>query len=698
MMRRERRPRPRHWKTRPTAMKIWAARHRQPDLRQPFNLELHTSWARVFLAFVTGVTLLSLFGQWTTIFDINPAFHPFCYFAIAIITVGLFVEVDTRGTMKVLWNLGVVWLCGIFIWMMDQALFNGIITAGVGQDALSIAIAIFTIAVIFAASGRLQLSIILASVLWYLLGAANFLVYTFRGDPLFFGDLLALRTALDVSDGYRIEFTGNFVAGTLMLGALMVLALWTQRDLSGLGVRRKRILQGSVLTACVVAVACFMGGNTEAYYYSWDAQSNDYLYSFGVNIKMLNIKRPEGYDKKTVESITQGAKAEAEGINQRATGKKPTVIAVMNESFSDLKAVADFKTDVDYMPFYHSLQENTIKGNLYVDVLGGGTCDSEYTFLSGNTTAFVPDNARPYQLYVKENTPTLVSTLNDQGYTSHAIHPGAPNAWNRDSVYPDFGFTDFYTGDDFYLNENESFTRSLISDQATYDQVVRLYENRGTETPFIFDVTIANHGGYEVMTEDLEPVHLMNMKGSYPMAEVYLSLIKKADAEIQNLVTYFSNQSEPVVLVFFGDHQPTIEPAFYEEIMGKPMSEWTEEELQKRFVTPFFIWANYDIPEAEVGDLSVNYLSSLLLRTAGLKETAYNAYSLDMAKTLPVISKKGVKDTQGNYYALGDAEKQLDALGDYHMVMYNNLFDAKHRCQDVFHLDQGMTDLSEEKK
>ncbi|MGL4548004.1 hypothetical protein [Eubacterium aggregans] len=212
------------------------------------------------MAFVTVVTLLSLFGQWTTIFDINPEFHPFCYFAIAIITVGLFVEVDTLWTMKVLWNIGVVWPCGIFIWMMDQALFNGIITAGVGQDALSIAIAIFTIAVIFAASGRLQLSIILASVIWYLLGAANFRVYTFRGDPLFFGDLLALRTALDVSDGYRIELTGNFVAGTLMLGALIVLALWTQRDLSGLWVRRKRILQGSVLTACVVAVACFMGG------------------------------------------------------------------------------------------------------------------------------------------------------------------------------------------------------------------------------------------------------------------------------------------------------------------------------------------------------------------------------------------------------------------------------------------------------
>lgn len=50
-----------------------------------------------------------------------------------------------------------------------------------------------------------------------------------------------------------------------------------------------------------------------------------------------------------------------------------------------------------------------------------------------------------------------------------------------------------------------------------------------------------------------------------------------------------------------------------------------------------------------------------------MKETAYNAYSfLDMAKTLPVISKKGVKDTQGNYFILGDAEKQLDALGDYH--------------------------------
>ena len=63
-------------------------------------------------------------------------------------------------------------------------------------------------------------------------------------------------------------------------------------------------------------------------------------------------------------------KAEEENRNINVSGKKttkqtPNVIAVMNESFSDLSVLGDFKTNQDYMPFYHSLKKNTIKGNMY---------------------------------------------------------------------------------------------------------------------------------------------------------------------------------------------------------------------------------------------------------------------------------------------------------------------------------------------
>ena len=57
------------------------------------------------------------------------------------------------------------------------------------------------------------------------------------------------------------------------------------------------------------------------------------------------------------------------------------------------------------MPYIHSLQKNTKKGYLYVPVFGGGTSDTEYEVLTGNSKQFLPNGGIAYQLYwVKMNT------------------------------------------------------------------------------------------------------------------------------------------------------------------------------------------------------------------------------------------------------------------------------------------------------
>ena len=65
----------------------------------------------------------------------------------------------------------------------------------------------------------------------------------------------------------------------------------------------------------------------------------------------------------------------------------------------------DFSTNIDYIPFIDSLQENTIKGNLYVSVFGGGTCDSEYAFLTGNSTAYLPESKGPISFISRVRRP-----------------------------------------------------------------------------------------------------------------------------------------------------------------------------------------------------------------------------------------------------------------------------------------------------
>ena len=77
------------------------------------------------------------------------------------------------------------------------------------------------------------------------------------------------------------------------------------------------------------------------------------------------------------------------------------------------------------------------------------------------------------------------------------------------------------------------------------------------------------------------------------------------------------------------------------EIIGTELSNLTPEQEQSRYCTPFYIWANYDIEEKTIERLSSNYLSSLVLETAGVKLTSYNKYLLNLAKTLPVIDNAG---------------------------------------------------------
>ena len=57
--------------------------------------------------------------------------------------------------------------------------------------------------------------------------------------------------------------------------------------------------------------------------------------------------------------------------------------------------------------------------------------------------------------------------------------------------------------------------------------------------------------------------------------------MRSSDAAFKNLIDYFSGQDEPTLVVMFGDHQAYIEQAFYEELMQKPLDQWSLEELLK---------------------------------------------------------------------------------------------------------------------
>jgi hypothetical protein len=124
---------------------------------------------------------------------------------------------------------------------------------------------------------------------------------------------------------------------------------------------------------------------------------------------------------------------------------------------------------------------------------------------------------------------------------------------------------------------------------------------------------------------------------------------------------------------------------FYETILNSSMANLSAEDMQKLYRTEYFIWANYDIVEAQDREMSTNYLSTALLETAGIEMPGYNYLLKALNEKYPVISTMGVFDSTGCRFdcvsALPDDDGML--LG-YSYLIYNNLFGKEERRASVF--------------
>ena len=159
----------------------------------------------------------------------------------------------------------------------------------------------------------------------------------------------------------------------------------------------------------------------------------------------------------------------------------------------------------------------------------------------------------------------------------------------------------------------------------------------------------------------------------------------ESDKAIQNLITYFEHVDDPVEIVFFGDHQPSLNSAFYEMMNGKGLSNLTMEELEDLYKVPFFIWTNYDSTEKTVDITSLDFLSTMALEQAGIALPAYNQFMADMMEEVPAINSRGYySKSQGAFLHLDEAEgEEAEWIQNYNILQYNSMFDKKNRS-DLF--------------
>ena len=653
--------------------------------------------------------------------------------ALAFIFIATKWEYTPKGRVRVCTFL--FFLMPIVSMQMVEC-FNGkfVYNFSVQTFILNYLVYLFFYLLIYFITGRYHFAGLMMNIFLFVFGVVNYFVDLFRGTPFIPMDIITFKTGAEVASGYEYSLSWNLIMAAI---TLFLAYLLNKKILNVKPEKKKHRLFARFLALVymVIMLLVFFGSDTLAEHgYKpdfWD-QSRGYhntgsWLNFCLNLKYLHVSKPDDYDAAKVEEMLYtylkdyGVNPDTDVSTNILTGENdyiptsehPNVICIMNESLADLASLGDLQTNEDAMPFMHKLEKNTVKGTLEMPVFGAGTSNSEFEFLSGDAISFLPAGCNVYQSYIKGEQTSLVSSMKALGYSATAYHPYYGAGWNREDVYPALGFDDYISIEDFINNDTletykdnndvleyerlvkeqypdeKILLRRFVSDAYDYKMIKDMYENRDTSQPFfLFNVTMQNHGGYAIPYANFDQrIYTSNLSKSYEKANRYLSLVKESDDAFKDLVAYFQKVKEPTIICMFGDHQPSLENEFYSELHGQDVDSLEGEELQKHFATPFIIWANYDIPEAEVGQISANYLSTYVSQLAGLPQTLYQKYLAVLRQEIPVIDTAGYVGNDGICHTYDDETKYSETLRQYQCIEYNNLIDKEGFVSKLFTLE-----------
>lgn len=549
---------------------------------------------------------------------------------------------------------------------------------------------------IYVITNRTKLTIIITTIITFLFGLANYLLYLFRGSQLTATDFKSFGTGMDVIGSYSMVFD------KACLWAIMITVIWVCMAFAFRGYKgwtlKKRIAPFAILIAWflvfngLVFQSNFLKNHditVSAFNPNYNYRAHGYALAFTVTVSTVKIDKPEGYNVADVEKVADKYKSDKATLAKDTTEETPNVIAIMNESFSDISVLGDVRLNQDYLPFLHSLKENTVKGTMHSSIFGARTANSEFEFLTGYTCAFLPFGTMAFNGHVKDGTPNLTTVLSSEGYGGiTAFHPGKRDSYTRDVVYPNLGFKKHIALEDL---KNPGKLRAFVSDEYDYQVVEKEYEKyraEGNSQPYyMFNVTIQNHANYTSAEGVVDAgIDVLNEEIRYDNPVNYSNLMKKSDEALEDLIGYFSKVKEPTVIVLFGDHQPQFSDFFYIKLLGGADENLPLDVLEKKYQVPFIIWANYDIQEEENVELSANYLAAYMLKVTGGKMSGYDKYLMDLHEKVPVISAICYKGNDGKIYHLDDKSKYTKALKEYNEVQYNGLVDAKNRVDRLFNL------------
>ena len=490
--------------------------------------------------------------------------------------------------------------------------------------------------------------------------AVNFYTLQLRGEPFLPWDLTQVKEAAGVAAAAGLKVQPSMVwAGSALL-ALTVLShfLYRRRGRPALPVRLVSIAASLAALLALVFGVFLQPAVTQSFGIYPDAWMQDRYYrwygvitGFMTNLTNLEIDEPEGYSEEAVNALLDETEA-AGGIrtgpnfpdsyaartDPAAIEKEPTIIYVMDESYWDVSELEQYGVtfDTDVSPNLHALQQTSAYGKVYSPSFGGGTCDVEFEALTGHSVGFLPSGCKPYQQHVTRPMFALPSYLKDRGYQTAAVHCYYAKYWSRNTAYPNLGFDDFISLEDMRGVEKVRgyyWKGGLVTDASMGEQIIGEYERlkAASDAPvFLHAVTMQNHTNYNAANyPDDQRVHITSAPAGLKASTVgaledFATGVRDADALLGQLVSYFSQVDEPVILVFWGDHYNPIDSGY--DVYTATGYASTDSADPRLHQTTLLMWSNYSNYQVDLGTIAAYEISPVMMDLFGLEQPLYFQY------------------------------------------------------------------------
>lgn len=542
--------------------------------------------------------------------------------------------------------------------------------------------------VIFALCNNVYLGTFITLIIWLIAAVVNYYKVQMMGDPVFPWDFLFVNQLFDLLPAlYKNVNLFALIFGAIFAIALIVIMVkFTAFKTFKWYIRVPLLIIGLVPFYLIYTYEdnflnkVFVdAGMTNTPWNQVSTQKNNgMMLGFIVNIPNIRVDKPEGYSNSEMANVEKQVETLLVNGEYETSNKKPNVIMIMSEAFWELSNLGITIDGEDVNP--------TVTANKYGHIVsprfGGGTSNVEFEALTGFSNTNLLGGSIPYQQYMGKDIPSLAWTFKDYGYKTTAIHTYYKYFWNRIQAYESLGFDEFIGLDD--LKDPEYFGNLYVSDAVITDEILNTIK-KTDEPSFIYSVTMQNHGLYNDGRYGSDTIKAVDQysDATNQILNNLATGYRNSDIELKRLMEELEKLDEPTLIVFFGDHLPSMTEVYSETGYVNSKATKTMEEELKMKETPLVVWNNYGQEIEEVGSVSTSFLPPLVMKWAQLESTGFYKFLDEMRKTLPAYTSLVKQDANGQLYQQ-TPEQYKDVEKMYQLLQYDMMFGEEYTSNSLF--------------